>query len=235
MRKTLMKIGVLLPGHPRAPVRAVHGGFDDMARRFLAGRGLEIAAWDVEGGEMPASPAEADGWLVMGSRHAAYEDHPWLPGLRTFVRAAHGDGVPLGGICFGHQVIAQALGGEVRRHPDGWALGATDYDTPDGPMTLMALHQDQVTRPPEGAVTWAANAHCRHAGLRIGPRTLTVQAHPEFTAPVVASYVDALRGTGPYPDALMDSAAASLGRGLDADRVAGMFAALFHGARADAA
>lgn len=85
------------------------------------------------------------------------------------------------GICFGHQIIAQALGGAVIKHPDGWAVGAQDYDFGGERVTLNAWHQDQVIRRPEGAEVLARNAFCENAALIYDDRAFSVQAHPEFS------------------------------------------------------
>ena len=64
----------------------------------------------------PEGIHDADGWLITGSRHGAYEDHPWIPPLEEFIRDAYAAQVPLVGICFGHQIIAQAMGGKVEKY-----------------------------------------------------------------------------------------------------------------------
>ena len=66
-------------------------------------------------GEFPASITEQDGWLVSGSRSGAYEDHPWIEPLEDFLRSAYAASVPVVGICFGHQILAQALGDQTHR------------------------------------------------------------------------------------------------------------------------
>src|SRR5690606_29335884 len=117
--KTAMRIGILKTGQPPGEIRAEHGDYDDMFQRLLAGRGFDFTSYHVEAMDLPASVHDADGWLITGSRHGVYEDHPFIAPLEDFIRRAMAEHVPLVGICFGHQIIAQALGGQVGKHPAG--------------------------------------------------------------------------------------------------------------------
>jgi GMP synthase-like glutamine amidotransferase len=213
-----LKIGILTPGHPPEALAREMGGYDAMFRALLGGQGFDFATWDVEAMELPASPHDADAWLVGGSRHAVYEDHPFLPPLLAFLRAAWGARRRIVGICFGHQALAQALGGHVEKAATGWELGPRDYAGPAGRLRLAAWHQDQIARLPEAEVeVLARTPACPYAILRYGDRALTMQPHPELSGAVVERLVALRRGTPPYPDALMD-AAASAARGTELDQ-----------------
>ena len=211
-----MHIGILQAGHTPDALIARRGDFDAMFRDLLGGRGFDFTSWDVERMAFPASVTEADGWLITGSRHGAYEDHPFIPPLEAFIRGAWEAGIPVAGICFGHQIVAQALGGRVEKFAGGWSLGRRVYETPDGrEVALNAWHQDQVTRAPAGARTLAANDFCAHAALAYPDpagagrdRILTIQPHPEFSPALIGDYVATRRGTGTYPDDRMEAAAA---------------------------
>lgn len=85
---------------------------------------LEFRIWSALDGELPDDLQECDAWLITGSRHDAYSDLPWIQALRAWIRLAHDADVKLAGVCFGHQVIAQALGGEVVKSTKGWGLGS---------------------------------------------------------------------------------------------------------------
>ncbi|PKP84422.1 MAG: glutamine amidotransferase, partial [Alphaproteobacteria bacterium HGW-Alphaproteobacteria-2] len=144
-----MKIGILQTGHAPDELIAEHGDYPAQFRRLLAGHGFEFDDYAVVDGEFPADIHAADGWLITGSRHGVYEDHPWIPPLEEFIRRAYVEHVPLAGICFGHQIIAQALGGKAEKFAGGWAVGPQTYRLAGGgEITLNAWHQDQVTRRP---------------------------------------------------------------------------------------
>lgn len=213
-----MLIGILETGLLPEDLSARHGAYPDMFARQLAPRGFELRTWSVVRGDFPDGPDDADGWLITGSRHGAYDDLPFIAPLEEFIRAAYGAGVPLVGICFGHQIIAQALGGRVEKFAGGWAVGPQDYDFGGETLRLHAWHQDQVTQAPPGTSVIARNDFCAIAGLRYGDRALTVQAHPEFGDGIVGSLIET-RGPGVVPDAQLDAARAGLGGPLDADTV----------------
>ena len=215
-----MKIGILQCGHTPDEVYARHGDFSTLFEEMLAGHGFHFDTWNVVDMEFPAGSGDADGWLVTGSKHGAYEDHPFIPTLEDFIRQAHTNRKPMIGICFGHQIIAQALGGRVVKHPGGWAIGRHDYTFDDlGQVALNAWHQDQVVALPPDAVVTGSSPFCPNAAMRIGNHIKTVQAHPELTNPVVADYIAARRGTGDYPDQLMADAERNLALSNDASAV----------------
>ena len=221
-----MKIGILQTGASPDALRADMGDYPDFFERLLAGRGLTFRRYHVEAMEFPADVHDCEGWLITGSRHGAYEDHPFIKPLEDFIRAAYAAHVPVVGICFGHQIIAQAMGGKVERYPGGWAVGPTDYDFGGETITLNAWHRDQVTQAPEGAKVIATNPHCVNAAMLYDDRMFTVQAHPEFKP----EFVDGLmrtRGPGLVPDELMAAARARLDQPLDDQTMAGRIAAFF--------
>lgn len=226
-----MLIGILQAGHAPDALRPAHGDYPDLFARLLAGRGLTFRAWAVVDGEFPDGPHDAQGWLVTGSRHGAYEDLPWIAPLEGLIRAIHAARVPLVGVCFGHQVVAQALGGKVEKHGGGWAVGRQEYDWGGEAVALNAWHQDQVTRAPEGAEVLASSPSCANAALAYGDAILTVQAHPEFSRPFLADMIER-RGRGLVPDPLLDAAQAALDRPTDDAALADRIARFFHRAAA---
>ncbi|MGD9918996.1 MAG: type 1 glutamine amidotransferase [Paenirhodobacter sp.] len=221
-----MRIGILQTGQAPDMLRETSGDYPDMFETLLAGHGFDFRTWRVEAMEFPADVHDCDGWLITGSRHGAYEDHPFIAPLEAFIRKAIAAHVPVVGICFGHQIIAQAMGGKVEKYTGGWAVGAQDYDFGGEKITLNAWHQDQVTQLPPGAEVAACNDFCANAALVYGDDAFTVQAHPEFRD----SYVEGLmetRGKGVVPDPLLASAQARLGKpnqsAAIADRIAEFF------------
>ncbi|MBP1804743.1 type 1 glutamine amidotransferase [Rubellimicrobium aerolatum] len=222
-----MLIGILQTGHAPDALRPSHGDYPDLFQRLLRDRDLDFRTWAVVDGEFPQGPHAAEGWLITGSRHGAYEDHPWIPPLEQLIRDIHAANVPLVGVCFGHQIVAQALGGRVEKFPGGWSVGRTEYDWNGERLALNAWHQDQVTQRPEGATVLASSPFCENAALLYGDRILTVQAHPEFPNGFVAEMIEK-RGRGLVPDPLLDAAKASLDAPLDDARLADRIARFFH-------
>jgi GMP synthase-like glutamine amidotransferase len=221
-----MLIGILQTGQSPDALRASAGDYPDMFMRLLADHGLTFRSYHVEGDDFPATVHDCEGWLITGSRHGAYEDHSFIPRLEAFLREAYAASVPIVGICFGHQVLAQALGGKVERSGQGWVVGPQDYDFGGEKLTLNAWHRDQVTVAPKDATVLASSATCPVAALAYGDHAYTVQAHPEFSD----RFVDGLmrtRGKGVVPDALMEQARARLGKANSAPEMADRIAAFF--------
>lgn len=226
-----MRIGILQTGLAPEALSDTMGDYPDMFARLLDGQGFTFRTFRVVEGEFPADVHDCDGWLITGSRHGVYEDHPWIPPLEQFIRDAFAARVPVVGICFGHQIVAQAMGGKVERYDGGWAVGATEYDFSGEKLVLNAWHRDQVTRPPEGARVIATNDFCANAALLYDDRAFTVQAHPEFRP----EFVDGLmktRGKGLVPDDVMAAAATRLADPIQDRTMAGRIAAFFKEPRA---
>lgn len=151
---------------------------------------LEFRIWSALDGELPDDLQECDAWLITGSRHDAYSDLPWIQALRAWIRLAHDADVKLAGVCFGHQVIAQALGGEVVKSTKGWGLGvsvhpmlATGSWMQPGldQIRILASHQDQVALLPPGATRLAGNDFCPNFMFLQGDHIVAIQGHPEFS------------------------------------------------------
>jgi GMP synthase-like glutamine amidotransferase len=213
-----MKIGILQTGSAPDALRD-QGDYPAMFQDLLAGFGFDFQSWHVEEGEFPLSVTQADAWLITGSRHGVYESHAFIPRLETFIRDAQAAGVPMVGICFGHQAMAQALGGRVEKFAGGWVVGPTEYDFDGQPITLNAWHQDQVLIPPPGAQTLARSETCEYAALGYGDWGLSIQAHPEYDDTFIQGLIDH-RGRGKVPDDLLDRAQNRLGMALDRPRIA---------------
>lgn len=221
-----MLIGILQTGLAPDALAEEMGDYPDMFAKLLAGHGFTFRTYRVVEMAFPKDVHDCDGWLLTGSRHGAYEDLPFIKPLEDFIRKAYAASVPMVGICFGHQIIAQALGGKVEKFDKGWSVGPTDYDFGGEKLTLNAWHRDQVTKVPEGAEVVACNDFCENAALVYGDRAFTVQAHPEFRD----AFVDGLmktRGKGLVPDDLMAKAGARLGSKIDDSAIANRIAEFF--------
>ncbi len=203
-----------------------NGDYPGLYERMFDDLGVELVDVPMFRGDAPTSLADCDGWIVTGSRHSVYDGHAWIATAEEVVREAVADEVPLVGICFGHQLLAQALGGRVEKAAVGWRIGAQQYEATEplpwlggtDPYTLIASHQDQVVEPPSDAVVWSSGDGCPVAGMRVGDRAWTVQGHPEFT-PGVATEIFRSRVEKLGADAV-ERAVESMTRPLDNRRIA---------------
>ncbi|NKX44310.1 type 1 glutamine amidotransferase [Roseicyclus persicicus] len=222
-----MILGILQTGHVPDQVAARDGTYTDLFARLFAHRGFTLRTYSVVDMEFPEGPDAADAWLITGSRHGAYEDHAWIPPLEALIRAIRDAGKPLVGICFGHQIIAQALGGRVEKFSGGWAVGRRHYSIGGRELALNAWHQDQVVELPEGATVLGENPFTRHAVLAHGDRILTVQPHPEFPASVVEALIEHRSGAVPAP--LVEAAREALEAPTDSHLIADWLADVLEG------
>ncbi|MDX5357196.1 MAG: type 1 glutamine amidotransferase [Rhodobacterales bacterium] len=225
-----MLIGILQTGHAPESLVAQSGTYPDMFRKLLADQGFTFRDYAVVDMQFPADVHDCDGWLLTGSRHGAYEDHPFIRPLEEFIRRAYAEHVPMVGICFGHQIIAQALGGTVEKFAGGWSVGPQDYDFGGQKIRLNAWHQDQVTTAPPGAQVVATSPFCTNAALVYDDRAFTVQAHPEFSSSFLQGLMEK-RGPGIVPDALLQDARTRLDEPLDDKTIAARIAAFFKAPR----
>lgn len=221
-----MKIGILVCGQAADEIVRRHGDYAKLYSDLLGGHGFEFIAFDTINMEFPQGSGDADGWLLTGSRFGAYDGLPFIKPLEEFIRSAHADEVPIVGICFGHQIIAQALGGKATKFDWGWEIGPKTYDFDDlGPVVLNAWHQDQVVALPDSAKVIASGEYCENAALMIGNHTLTIQGHPEFSNAIVRDYLELRRELPEYPDKVMADAWQNLSipndNALIADKIVG--------------
>ena len=186
-----MRIGIIETGRPAGDLGVKFGHYPTMFERLLKPHMPEIdcPSWAALDGQTLPAPDACDGFLITGSAFGAYEDHAWIRDTEAFVRACHAVGTPLVGICFGHQVIATALGGRVEKSDAGWGVGIHVYDVTDRPDWMagahrfgaVVSHQDQVLEAPPGADIVARSDFCPIAAYRIGDSVFTLQCHPEMS------------------------------------------------------
>ncbi|MEM9755500.1 MAG: type 1 glutamine amidotransferase, partial [Pseudomonadota bacterium] len=189
-----MLIGILLTGHAPDAVRTERGDLDALFRDLLSGHGFDFRTWAVVDMDFPDGPEAADGWLITGSKFGVYDDVAFIAPLEDLIRRIAADRKPLVGVCFGHQIITQALGGVVEKWGGGWSLGRTTYRFADGYLAAHAWHQDQVVEPAPGATVLAEAQGCPYAALAYGDRIMTVQPHPEFGRAEIEALIQARAG-----------------------------------------
>jgi len=230
MRVTIIETG-------RAPGRLSEDfpRYPDMFMSLIGAADASLAFETVallDGAALPA-PSACEAILITGSPFGVCDDTPWMNPLREFIRNAFAARTPMIGVCFGHQIIADAMGGDVRKSPKGWGVGRHAYGIREvrswmadagASVSLSVSHQDQVIAPPASAVTLASSAHTDHAMLayRDAP-VISIQGHPEFSDAFVAALYAARRGKS-LTDAQVDGAIASLCTPEDNARVATWFA-----------
>ena len=183
-----MRVGLLLCDHVDDRFRSIAGDYDDMFAALLPD--LDLVAYDAIGGDLPKRADGCDGWLLTGSRFSAYDDEPWIAALAGFVRELHASRAPTVGICFGHQLLAHALGGRVEKAATGWGVGAHAIALDAACWRLLFMHQDQVVALPDGAQVLGSADHCPVAVLQVGS-AIGVQAHPEFSVDYERALLDA--------------------------------------------
>jgi GMP synthase-like glutamine amidotransferase len=221
-----MRVTILETGRAPGRLSEEFPRYPDMFVHLLskADKNLSFEPVALVDGAPPPDPAACEAVLITGSPAGVYDPTPWMDPLRGFIREAFAARTPMIGVCFGHQVIADALGGVVRKSEKGWGVGRHTYDIVGrrdwmngaGPTVSLAVsHQDQVIEPPKGAVTLARSKHTEHAMLAYdGAPVISVQGHPEFDDTFVSALYSARRGKS-LTDAAVDEAIGSLSRPAD--------------------
>ncbi len=219
-----MKIGLLECDHVAERFWHIAGDYREMFAALFARYApqLELKCYDVCQGELPPSLNACDAYLCTGSRYSVYDEVDWIRSLKDFVRQLHGAARPFVGICFGHQILAEALGGKVEKAREGWGVGVHSLEVvrpetwmqpPQTTCRLQYMHQDQVICLPEEGVLLGRSDHCPVAMFRAGETMLGIQPHPEFPAAYSeALLADRIECIGPQR---VEAARASLGQVTD--------------------
>ena len=221
-----MKVGILETGAPRPHLIERHGRYDAMVTRML-GPGFETVTFDIQAGHRPSGAEDFAAFVITGSSAGVYDPLPWIEPLKRFLRDLDGR-IKLVGLCFGHQIMAEAFGGRVEKSARGWGLGLHDYTVQERAtwmddahvVAVPASHQDQVVEPPPGAVLLGGSAFTPFGMLAYPARdAISFQVHPEFDNDFAAELIELRRAT--LPPGAADRAVDSLRTPGDAGRVGG--------------
>lgn len=186
------------------------GNFNDMFIRTGGFGPATTITVNVPRGERPALPGYYRGIVITGSHSMVTDNESWMEPLCEWLRSALEDEVPVFGVCFGHQVMAHALGGVVEDNPNGGEVGTFDIMLTEAgkrdpfliglPETFPAnlSHRQSVVTPPPGAVTLATSQLDAHQILRYGPKAISVQFHPEFDSTAMLAYLDMYAAEEPH-------------------------------------
>jgi GMP synthase-like glutamine amidotransferase len=201
-----MLIGLLQCDDVAPELIGRHGNYPEMFERLFqrVDPSVRFRVWRCLDGEIPDTPDAVDAWLTTGAKFGVNDGYPWVDALAAFIGQLWRHDKPLVGICFGHQLIAKALGGEVVKSPKGWGVGLSfnrvseraEWMTPwqEG-LNLVVSHQDQVVTLPEGARVLADSPFCPAYLMQVGDHFLGVQGHPEFAKPYSADLMALRRAT----------------------------------------
>jgi GMP synthase (glutamine-hydrolysing) len=201
-----------------------------------------LQVYELPIGEFPSQLDDCDGWIIGGSGKSWYEQDGWILKLGRLIEQLHAQHAALLGICFGHQMIANTLGGKVEKSNKGWGIGVRSFQFEklptwyDGDLTahmtdtkLIFSHQDQVVALPPGADRLATDPFCPVQAYVIGEHILSLQGHPEFTP----EFADArlIEREGRIGKQVCDQARASLARETQAAELGDMIIQFFHNAQ----
>ena len=219
-----MRLGLLRCDELSHSLVSAHCGYLDLFSKLFGSvdPSIELTDYNVFAGELPGDLAEQDAWLVSGSYASVYDDEPWIASLLDLLRDLDLARAPTVGICFGHQALAQALGGNVRCSDEGWGVGVQpavfageEAWIPHSHLqfSIVYCHRDQVTLLPDGARLVASTKHCPIAAFASGEHILGIQGHPEFSTSFAADlYTEMATKLGAE---IMDTAQNTLNDGTD--------------------
>ncbi len=196
-----------------------------MFTALFAGRPeIRLYSYDLLRGEYPDEPGECDGWISTGSKWSVLDDEPWIRWLAGFVRRLYEHRRPHVGVCFGSQMIAHVLEGEVTVQTDGWGVGMAETEViqtaewmvpHQDSFQVVVSYQDQITKLPPDSRVLASTDHCPISMFTMGDHFLGIGGHPEIPIPYIRALIQSRRGDR-IPEQTADSGLASLEHSPDA-------------------
>jgi GMP synthase-like glutamine amidotransferase len=220
-----LKVGILETGGPPPPLQEQFGSYSAMVQALL-GAGHEFTTFDVRKGELPQATGSCQAYVITGSASGVYDGDPWIDAAKAFVRDASGRSAMIG-ICFGHQLMAEAYGGKVLKSPRGWGIGLHRYEVQHRAewmddarsIAVPASHQDQIVQLPVDARVLGGSEFTPYGIVEYPQRgAMSLQSHPEFTPEYAAALIE-LRRASKYTPEQADRALDSLRQPNDRERV----------------
>lgn len=225
-----LRIGLLQCDHVADELVDAHGDYQDMFSQLLQTQdeNIEVAIYDLTSDHFPVDLQACDGYIITGSQFSAYDDIPWIHKAKKLVANLYEAEISTIGICFGHQLMAESLGGKVKKaHDKGWGVGVHDWNikresewmgkNAPANFSLRASHQDQVIEMPADSTLYASSDFCPIAGFQTGKHFLSMQGHPEFSREYSNALIE--KRVERIGEEVARSAQKSLQKNVDNDRV----------------
>jgi len=182
-----MKTALLVCDHVLPQFHKEHGGYPEMFGNLFPN--LDLVSCFVCDGDFP-NIEEFNAYVISGSKYSVYDNIEWIQELKVFTRSAYDIGKTVLGVCFGHQMIAEALGGKVEKGSNGFMIGVHEFELLENepwmgpyksPYNMLMLCQDQITKLPPNSKVLSKSRDCPVAMFTLGDHFLGIQGHPEFT------------------------------------------------------
>ena len=203
-----MKIGILQCDDVLEKFQPRFGNYPAMIQQMFAAQSgdFEFDVFDCRAQQYPQQVEAYDGFISTGSRHSVYESLPWIERLIEFVQLLDEKNSKFIGICFGHQIIARALGQVVEQSAKGWGVGIAqnrvirqmDWMSSFQPsLDILVSHQDQVLSLPKEASVIAESDFCPYFMVQWNDHLLSIQGHPEWQNDYSAALINERRNIIP--------------------------------------
>ena len=204
-----MKLLIISAGPGMDEVRSIYGHAIDWIASFIPNLPIDITINNIYKNEV-FNPSLYDAWIITGSASSVMDNEQWINELKNQIKYAYNNSIPILGICFGHQIISSALGGDVGRNQKGWELGSYKINfNEQGRNSLLFKgidfddyfyfsHEDIVVSLPKDALELASNS----MGIQsysIKNKIYGVQFHPEFSVDIAKKYVEVRYNKGIIP------------------------------------